>query len=389
LGAASFVPSPAEISVIICSYERPWHLRRCLLSLAAQRGVTGQFEVIVVDDGSRDETPQVVDSFAAEVDFPVRFITHPHEGFQQARCRNEGILAAKAPYLLFTDGDCLFPPDHLRQQLAARRPNVARAGDCFRIDRSASEAIDEAAVRSGAFLDRVAPAANRWLRPLYRKALLYQLLRNRVRPKLIGWNMAMWRSDAVRVNGFDQKFRAWSCEDDDLAARLRASGVRVLTALGYTHGYHLWHAPHSTTPQAWRDGPNVPYLLRPVRLITCLDGLRRRSLADLSVRVLGCDDDDGGALVRGMSTAFQGASCEPDIEVLVWPSRHRFSRGAACRVLVEPRGQKAPPWVKRAAHAVISNCDMQDVDGILREVTRLIEGPPTASKADAAACSVA
>jgi len=383
------LPLSPEISVIICTYERPWHLRRCLLSLAVQRDVAGQFEVIVVDDGSCDETAGVVESFATAVDFPVRFVTHPHDGFQQARCRNEGILAAKAPYLLFTDGDCIFPPDHLRQHLAARRPNVARAGDCFRIDRSASEEIDEAAVRSGAFLDRVASGANRWLRPRYRKAMLYQLLRNRVRPKLIGWNMAMWCSDVQRVNGFDQRFRAWSCEDDDLAARLRASGVRILTALGYTHGFHLWHAPHSTTPQVWRDGPNVPYLLRPVRLTTCLDGLCRRSLADLTVRVLLDENNEDQPLIRALANVFRGAADRPELEVLPWPSRQRFSHGVACRVLVEPRGQKAPPWVKHTAHAVISDYVWPGVNGIVRELTRLIEGPPTMPKADATARSAA
>src|SRR5947207_12506473 len=103
-----------EIAVLVSSFERPRHISRVLASIAAQRGVGGAIEVVVTDDGSRDETPRLVRQFAASVNFPVRFVMHPHEGFHIARCRNEGVAASTAPYLLFLDGDCIIPPDHFR-----------------------------------------------------------------------------------------------------------------------------------------------------------------------------------------------------------------------------------------------------------------------------------
>ena len=45
-----------QIAVIVSTFERPGHLERCLASLEAQRGVDGNFEVVVTDDGSRDDT---------------------------------------------------------------------------------------------------------------------------------------------------------------------------------------------------------------------------------------------------------------------------------------------------------------------------------------------
>jgi glycosyltransferase involved in cell wall biosynthesis len=340
-----------EISVVVSTYQRPWHLRRCLASLAVQQGVAGGFEVIVVDDGSQDDTPQVIADFRREAAFPVKFCTHPHEGFQLARCRNAGIRASTAPYLLFTDGDCVFPPDHLAQHLAARRPGVARAGDCIRIDQETSSHIDEAAVRSGSFLRLIDRRLERGLRRAYLKSLGYQFVRHATRPKLVGWNMAVWRDALDRVNGFDEQFRGWGCEDDDLAARLRRGGVRVATVLGYTRAYHLWHPPHQTTPQLWHDGPNVAYFQRPLVLTRCLEGIRRRSLFQVSTRVTGSPDQP--ELTRALSATFRESTSGPELELLVWPNQTGFACSSACRVLITWKAATLPAAVERQAHAIV------------------------------------
>ena len=113
-------------------------------------------EVVVTDDGSRDDTWEVVEEFVRRGCFPLKFTTHKNNGFRVARCRNEGVLVTTAPYLLFTDGDCLLPPDHVAAHLDFRRRGVAVAGDGYRLDRQTSERITEPVVRSGAFTQWVA-----------------------------------------------------------------------------------------------------------------------------------------------------------------------------------------------------------------------------------------
>ena len=103
----------------------PRHLERVLASLEMQT-VARQMEVVISDDGSADETPEVARRFAEGAPFPVKFITHPHRAFELARCRNEGLRAASAPLAVFLDGDCIAPPDHVEQHLRRlRRGTVA------------------------------------------------------------------------------------------------------------------------------------------------------------------------------------------------------------------------------------------------------------------------
>src|ERR1700753_3219602 len=119
------MPNLPDIALCVVTYERPRSLALVLESIAAQRNVRPeQMELVVSDDGSRDETQQVVEDFRSRANFPVKFITHPPLTFQAALCRNAGARATQAPYLLFLDGDCILPPHHVATHLAHRRQDV-------------------------------------------------------------------------------------------------------------------------------------------------------------------------------------------------------------------------------------------------------------------------
>ena len=110
----------------------------------------------------------------------------------------------------------------------------------------------------------------------------YQLRRHPIKPKLMGFNIAIWRSDLEAVNGFDEEYVGWGCEDDDFAARLRLAGRHVRTAVGYTQAYHMWHPIDPSNPGVWSLGPNVARLLHGLRQIRC-----RKGLVDLTQRRTG------------------------------------------------------------------------------------------------------
>jgi glycosyltransferase involved in cell wall biosynthesis len=266
-------PVLAEAALIVSTYQRPRHLQLSLTSIALQACASGTFELVVTDDGSQDETFAVVERFAATVDFPVTLTTHPHDTFQVAQCRNEGVAASTAPYLIFTDGDLILPPDFIDQHLRRRRANMAFSGECYRLAEDVSAGLDEDAVRRGDYRNLVSPGELARVRKADWRARWHALLRHRDRPRLIGWNVGLWRSDYERVNGYDEQFRGWGCEDDDLTQRLRGIRVRTRWINRWTCGYHVWHPRDASAPAVWHDAANVAYYQRAGRPNRCVDGL--------------------------------------------------------------------------------------------------------------------
>ena len=88
------------ISVIVPVYNVEKYLRKCVDSILAQ--TYGEFELLLVDDGSPDGCPQICDEYA-ERDSRVRVIHKPNGGLISAR--NEGIRACTGDYVCIVDGD--------------------------------------------------------------------------------------------------------------------------------------------------------------------------------------------------------------------------------------------------------------------------------------------
>jgi glycosyltransferase involved in cell wall biosynthesis len=101
-----------KISVLICTRNRAASLRRALESVFAQRLTTdGDYEVVVVDNGSEDETRRVVAEFAALHGGRLLYCYEGRPGL--ARARNAGLEAATGEVIAFTDDDVLVREDWL------------------------------------------------------------------------------------------------------------------------------------------------------------------------------------------------------------------------------------------------------------------------------------
>ncbi|MBM4021332.1 MAG: glycosyltransferase [Planctomycetes bacterium] len=354
-------PSGIDTSILVTTFRRPRHLALVLESIALQRRVPRDFEVIVADDGSDDTTADVVAAFAATADFPVRFTTEPHDGFRLARTRNHAARLAKGDYLLFLDGDCILPRGHLAAHRDRRRRGLTLLGHCARLGEETSRLLVPENLSITNLAGLVSRQESRALARRHRRARWHAAIRHPSKPRLTGGDFGVWRTDFERVNGFDERFVGWGQEDDDLGLRLRAAGVRLESVLDLTWSLHVWHTTDPTATRRWRDGANVPYFGRRGRLTVCRRGLRRRGRddlvwglpADLDATPLGRAVD--GLLIDAPRPA-AGAGYE--IELVVWPARVGFTRASECRLLLVPRGLLPPRRLAaRADHVVAVDPD--------------------------------
>ncbi len=98
-----------RIAVIVTTYNRPDALAAVLEGYLAQ--TDSDFELLVADDGSTKETAEVVRQFRARASFPIHHVWQEDAGFRAAAIRNRALAATDADYIVFTDGDCVPPPD--------------------------------------------------------------------------------------------------------------------------------------------------------------------------------------------------------------------------------------------------------------------------------------
>ncbi len=190
------------LSVIIPTFNRWPALKRTLDSLAAQAFPAHRFEIIVVDDGSTDETqsgphhyPQVI------------FIHQENRG--PAAARNAGAGAARGDILVFTDDDCTTPPQWLRQ--------IEDLFDATQCD------LLGGATRNAA-RDCYWSSVHQLITDFWQHAV------NRGNNQdvfLTSNNMAMSKTAFQRIGGFDEQFALPGGEDRDLAMRAVAAGLRA------------------------------------------------------------------------------------------------------------------------------------------------------------------
>jgi glycosyltransferase involved in cell wall biosynthesis len=100
-----------QVSVIVCTRDRASSLERCLAAFEAMDFDPTSWELVVVNNGSSDQTRSVVELFATRVPFHVVLLDEPERG--KARALNRGARHAAAPILTFIDDDCYAAPDFL------------------------------------------------------------------------------------------------------------------------------------------------------------------------------------------------------------------------------------------------------------------------------------
>ena len=234
------------ISIIVTTYNREDALDAVLRSLAQQGDPA--FEIIVADDGSGPATAKLINSWKSKIRRRLEHVWHPDRGFRAAEIRNRAILVARGTYCVFLDGDCIVPRDFV----AAHR-RLAEAGWFVTGNRVLLSAELTTEVLGGKLTPErwslVRWFAERWRGGVNRLSALLHLplgplrrVRQRVWQGARSCNLAIWRSDLDRVDGFDADYSGWGKEDSDIIVRLLHAGIRRKDGMFATGVLHLWHS---------------------------------------------------------------------------------------------------------------------------------------------------
>lgn len=159
---------------------------------------------------------------------------------------NRGILLADSDYLIFTDGDCIPHPEFVARHLVLReRGNYLTGGYC-KLPLDLSHRISRDDVVSGRATDYRWLAANglqRHTMKLWLKNETMRSVMNAITPvksRLHGHNASVWKDDAIRVNGWDERMQ-YGGQDLELGERLNNAGIRGKTIRYSAICVHLEH----------------------------------------------------------------------------------------------------------------------------------------------------
>jgi glucosyl-dolichyl phosphate glucuronosyltransferase len=219
---ADALTRPADVTVVICTYNRCERLRDALESLSAQQTNDVTWEAVIVDNNSTDDTPAVIQSFVARHPARYRYVFEPKQGLSFAR--NAGIAHATASFVAFTDDD-----------IRAAQDWVSRIKRCF-------DDHPEVDFIGGKVLPRWLNTPPAWLTPDHWSPLALvdygdeAFLVNDEKPYcLVGANLAFRRGVFDRVGLFAPTLQRvgdgiGSSEDHDMQMRVwRAGGLGLYT----------------------------------------------------------------------------------------------------------------------------------------------------------------
>lgn len=241
----SRAPVAELISVIVTTYNREDALAAVLRSLSRQTDT--DFEIVVADDGSGPATAALIETWKAKVHHRIEHVWHEDKGFRAAEIRNRAVLASHGAYCIFLDGDCIARPDFVAIHRRLAELGSFVAGNRILL----SPALTEKVLREGIvpenwgwarwFLERWRGGINRLLALLHLPLGPLRRLRQRTWQGVRSCNLAIWRADLDRIDGFDADYSGWGKEDSDIIVRLLRAGVRRKDGNFATGVIHLWH----------------------------------------------------------------------------------------------------------------------------------------------------
>lgn len=243
---------PKSVSLIVTTYNQPQRLALVLDSIKNLKVLAN--EVIIADDGSTNETKDLISSY--QKDFPCKLIHvwQEDEGFRAAKIRNEAIKKSSCEYIVCIDGDMLLNEYFIQDHLAKAVKGQFLQGNRILLSEDETNSIIANKVQdSYAYKKAFEHKSYKNKRNSLASNLIYKFsYKNKKffkKSNLIkgskSCNISFYKDDAIKCGLFDESYVGWGLEDSDFVARFLFAGgsFRRLKFKGLA--YHLYHKENS------------------------------------------------------------------------------------------------------------------------------------------------
>ncbi len=235
-------------TVIAAFYNKIDYLRLVLAGF--ERQSEKDFELIVADDGSKQEIVKELESLSKKISFPLIHIWQEDKGFRKNKILNKAITTAISNYIIFIDADCIphfrFVEEHISYSekgscLTGRRVNLSQKYTQILSPQKVREGLIEknnfALIKDSLFGESFYVEKG-----FYFKSRLLRKIFNKKERGLLGCNFSLYKEDMLNINGFDERYEAPSIgEDSDVQFRLELNGIKIISLNHIAVQYHLYH----------------------------------------------------------------------------------------------------------------------------------------------------
>jgi len=232
---------PISVALLISTYNWPGALELVLQSISMQSRMPD--EIVIADDGSGEATQLLIADFKQAHNLNIKHIWHQDQGFRKSRILNKAVHQISSDYIIEIDGDIIIDAHFVEDHLNAARPNYFVQGSRTMISQEKSVEIMHTRQLNLSILSK--GLINRF------NALRIPALSGifQIKPSnpfhIKGCNIAFWKSDYIRINGYDNGFEGWGGEDYEFAARLLHAGLKRTTLKMAAIAFHIYHLDNS------------------------------------------------------------------------------------------------------------------------------------------------
>lgn len=228
-------------ALLLTTYNWPEALRLVLLSIKRQSIMPN--EILIADDGSTNETKNVIDSFRDQIPVNITHFWHEDEGFRKSIILNKAIAESDSDYIIQIDGDCIIHKNFIEDHKKLASKNTYLFGSRVNIQKEYLTVLFQNDVIDFKLFSKGIKKRTRTLHiPLFSR---FFKRRSDLPDKFRGCNTSFWKSDIVAVNGYNEDFKGWGREDSELIVRLINNHVAGKRIRYRGILYHIFHDENS------------------------------------------------------------------------------------------------------------------------------------------------